>query len=112
MDVQDSFNLRVEQITIAVGVQLQLTIQPGLLKVGAEGCRIDLAQRPVGVCRRHWLRQWHCKMAGQQMLISEAHRLNSHLGNQLFVISVDICSSRDRIRSNVLPLMCVGPVTC
>jgi len=42
MDVQDSFNLRVEQISIAVGVQLQLIIQPGLQKVGAEGCRVDL----------------------------------------------------------------------
>jgi len=30
MDVQDSFDLRVEQISIAVGVQLQLIIQPGL----------------------------------------------------------------------------------
>jgi len=33
MDVQDSFDLRVEQISIAVGVQLQLTIQPGLQNV-------------------------------------------------------------------------------
>ena len=69
MDVQDSLDLRVEQISIAVDVQLQLTIQPGLQNVDAEGCRVDLAQRPVGVCRRHWLRQWHSKMAGQQVVI-------------------------------------------
>ena len=73
MDVQDSLDLRVEQISIAVGVQLQLTIQPGLQNVDAEGCRVDLAQRPVGVCRRHWLRQWHSKTAGQQVVIREAH---------------------------------------
>jgi len=46
MDVQDSFNLHVEQISIAVGVQLQLTIQPGLQNVDAESCRVDLVQRP------------------------------------------------------------------
>jgi len=44
MDVQDSFNLRVEQISIAVGVQHQITIQPGLQNVGTEGCCVDLAQ--------------------------------------------------------------------
>jgi len=33
MDVQDSLDLRVEQISIAVDVQLQLTIQPGLQNV-------------------------------------------------------------------------------
>ena len=70
MDVQDLFDLRID---IAVGVQLQLTIQPGLQNVDAEGCRVDLAQRPVDVCRRHWLRQWHSKTAGQQMVIREAH---------------------------------------
>ena len=69
MDVQDSFDLRAEQISIAVGVQLQLTMQPGLQNVDAKGCRVDLVQRPVGVYRRHWLRQWHSKMAGQQVVI-------------------------------------------
>jgi len=73
MDVQDSLDIRVEQISIAVGVQLQLTIQPGLQNVDAEGCRVDLAQRPVGVCRRHRLRQWHSKTARQQMVIRKAH---------------------------------------
>jgi len=49
MDVQDSFDLGVEQIGIAVSFQLQLTMQPGLQNVDAEGCHVDLLQRPVGV---------------------------------------------------------------
>jgi len=36
--------LRIKQISIAVGVQLQLTKPPGLQNVDAEGCRVDLAQ--------------------------------------------------------------------
>jgi len=38
-----SFDLRVEKSSIAVGVQLQLSIQPGLQNVGAEGCPVDLS---------------------------------------------------------------------
>ena len=73
-----SLDLHVEKTTIDVGIQLQLTIQPGLQNVGAKGCRVDLAQRLVGIRRREWLRQWHSKTACQQMMmIREAHRLTS-----------------------------------
>jgi len=58
MDVRDSLDLGVEQISTAVNVQLELTKPPGLQNVGAEGCRVDLAQRPVGLCRCDRLGQW------------------------------------------------------
>jgi len=41
VDVQHSLDIGVEQVSVAISVQLQFTVQSGLQNVETEGCRVN-----------------------------------------------------------------------